>query len=283
MTLSDAIAQYKAKLISSTTLLYYYLKIKLAPGWKMTLHQRPICKELGISKAAFYKGIQRLKDKNLIDWEAPNGLVVSFEQIGDSLDKLETPVDKLETIRQIGDSLDKLETIRQIGDSLDKLETIRQIGDSLDRSETPVDRSETPVDRSETLTLPKPSYSNSSGNPPDSYQIFINSLSNSQREKFFEFGLKKAAELPKPPTLPEKWLEKHYLELYEQFKKTPEGKKFATTQDWTNHPRRDEWIEQIRLGKPRFIAQGGPAEEREMRRQFADWAETNNLVWGTES
>jgi hypothetical protein len=115
------------------------------------------------------------------------------------------------------------------------------------------------------------------------YKDFKDSLLESEREKFLDFGLKKAAELPKPPTLPQKWIGKHYLEIYEEFKKTPEGKKFATTQDWANDPRCSEWIEQIRQGKPRFIAQGGPAEERETRRQFADWAETNNLVWENQS
>ncbi len=115
------------------------------------------------------------------------------------------------------------------------------------------------------------------------YKDFKDSLSEDEREKFLEFGLKKARELPKPPTLPQKWVEQNYHELYEQFKKTPEGKKSATTQDWANHPRRDEWIEQIRLGRPRFIAQGGPAEERETRRFFADWAEANNLIWETQS
>jgi hypothetical protein len=112
------------------------------------------------------------------------------------------------------------------------------------------------------------------------YKDFLDSLSISQREKFLEFGLKKAAVLPKPPALPHKWIEKHYLEIYEQFKKTPEGKKFATMQDWANHPHRDEWIEQIRQGRPRFIALGGPEEEHEMRYQFALWAEELGLVRG---
>ncbi len=125
--------------------------------------------------------------------------------------------------------------------------------------------------------------SSSSSQTINTFSNFINSLSISQREKFLEFGLKKAAALPKPPALPHKWLEKHYLEIYEQFKKTPEGKKFTTEQDWANHPHRDEWIEQIRQGRPRFIAQGGPAQERETRRQFADWAEANHLIWEVQS
>jgi hypothetical protein len=139
------------------------------------------------------------------------------------------------------------------------------------------------LDRSETSILFKPSYSNGYGDSPDFYQIFINSLSDSQREKFLEFGLKKAASLPKPPTLPEKWVEKHHQELYEQFKQTPEGQKVAPSQDWANHPKREEWIAEIRIGRPRFIALGGPPEEKEIRKQFAKWACDNKLVWETQS
>jgi len=219
MTQADAIAQYKDGLISSTALIYYYLKIKLAPDWKMTLHQRSVCKELGISKAAFYKGIQRLKDKGLIDWEAPNGVVVSFvqskdicdqsetvEQSEDSLDKSETCWTDQRLVGQIGDSFG------QIGDSLDRSET------PLDRSETPLDRSETPLDRSETPTPPNPAQRKHSPDSPYSYQIFINSLSDYERESFFEFGMKKAAELPKLPVLPKKWIERNWLELSSEFK-----------------------------------------------------------------
>jgi hypothetical protein len=122
-----------------------------------------------------------------------------------------------------------------------------------------------------------------SDNSPYSYQIFNNSLSDSEREKFLEFGLNKAAALPKPPTLPEKWIEKHHQELYEQFKRSPEGKTVTSALDWENHPKRDEWIAEIRIGRPRFVALGGPETERETRRQFAQWAEDNNLVWGVES
>jgi len=245
MTQADAIAQYQDGLISATALIYYYLKIKLAPDWKMTLHQRSVCKELGISKAAFYKGIQRLKDKGLIDWEAPNGVVVSFVQSEETCDQSKTveqstnACDQSETVEQNEDSLDKSETcwtdqrlVGQIGDSLDKSETcwtnrrlVGQIGDSLDRSETPLDKSETPLDKSETSldkletpTPPNPAQRKHSPDSPYSYQIFINSLSDCERESFFEFGMKKAAELPKPPVLPKKWIERNWLELSSEFK-----------------------------------------------------------------
>jgi len=143
MTLEEAIALHQCGLISSTALLYCYLRIRLAPGWKITLHQREISQQLGISKAAFYKGIQRLKDKKLIDWEAPNGVVV--------------------ILGQNGDSLDKSETVGQNRDSLDKSET------SLDKMETSLDKMETSLDKMETLTPSKTLPVKASVVPPDSY------------------------------------------------------------------------------------------------------------------
>ena len=49
------------------------------------------------------------------------------------------------------------------------------------------------------------------------YKDFIDSLCETKREKFLKFGLRKAAELPKPPTLPKKWIERNWQELREEF------------------------------------------------------------------
>jgi hypothetical protein len=113
------------------------------------------------------------------------------------------------------------------------------------------------------------------------YLDFLKTLSEGEKEKFLKFGLNKAAELPHPPTLPQRWVESNFQELYSQFR-TKLGEAIAPSQDWENHPHRDEWIEQIRQGRPRFVALGGPEEERQTRHQFAQWAEANNLVWGAE-
>ena len=131
---------------------------------------------------------------------------------------------------------------------------------------------------------PEAAPSNDSSAPQTikTYSDFIKTLSEGERENFFEFGLKKATELPKPPTLPEKWVEKHHQELYEQFKQTPEGQTLAPSQDWANHPKRDEWIELIREGKGSFIVNGGPKSEKQTRMQFAQWACDNKLVWRVE-
>ncbi|QSX71008.1 MAG: hypothetical protein EZY12_27075 (plasmid) [Dolichospermum sp. DET69] len=50
-------------------------------------------------------------------------------------------------------------------------------------------------------------------------------------------------------------------------------------QKWENHPRRDEWISKIRsLGQFGFYAENN--QEEKERREFFNWANANNLIWG---
>jgi len=89
--------------------------------------------------------------------------------------------------------------------------------------------------------------------------------------------LKKAAELPKPPTLPQKWIERNFKELYGEFSKQF-GETVAPTQDWTNHPRRDEWLHEINTkGAGAFIGLA-PEQERSERLKFREWAKANNHI-----
>ena len=243
LTLEDAIASYKLGLITAPGLLYYYLKIKLAPDWRITLHQRKVSEELGISKATFYRALAKLQEDNLIDFESPSGLTVSWvrqeSQLCDKSLNLETGSLNLET-------------------------------GSLNL---------------ETSTLSKPAHSNGSGDSPNYYQIFTKSLSEAERENFLEFGKKKAAQLPKPPQLTERWIEKNWEELRSQWlaQLSPAQLPAADQERWANDPRRDEWIAEIRIGKPRWIAQGDDSLTRTERKAFAEWAESQNLIWGAES
>jgi DNA-binding MarR family transcriptional regulator len=174
LTLSEAISLHKCGLIQAPALLYFFLRTRLAPGWKMTLHQQEISQHLGISRTAFYKAIQKLKDKGLIDWEAPNGLVVTVAESATQSQKVLLSSRKCDSVIE----------------------------------------SATTVAESATATPSKPS----------------------------EVG----------------------------------------EADWENHPKRDEWIAQIRQGRGRFVALGGPREEWEKRQAFADWAIANHLVWGNK-
>jgi hypothetical protein len=88
--------------------------------------------------------------------------------------------------------------------------------------------------------------------------------------------------LPSYPTYPSSVIEKNYFDLWQRFCRT-QGQPTAPSQDWANHPLKDKWLAEMRLGIPRFVAMGGPDEEQPIRRKFADWARANNLIWGNKS
>ena len=132
---------------------------------------------------------------------------------------------------------------------------------------------------------PEPLLNKASGDSPYFYHLFTKSLSDSERENFLEFGRKKAAQLPKPPQLPEKWIAANWKELRSQWlvQFSPAQKPAADQERWANDPHRDEWISEIRIGKPRWIAQGDQLLTRDERKAFAEWADANGLIWGAES
>ena len=133
----------------------------------------------------------------------------------------------------------------------------------------------------------KPAPSKGSGTPQtySEYSDFLQTLSEAERENFLEFGKKKAAHLPKAPQLPERWIEKNWEELRSLWlAQLPLAQQpAASCERWANEPRRDEWIAEIRIGKPRWIAQGDASLTRAERKAFADWADANGLIWGAES
>lgn len=181
LTLEEAIALYQAGDITAKGLVHFYILIKLKPGWKIRLEHKKICKELGIAKTAFYNAISRLKAEGAIDWEAPEGILVSIS-----------------------------DSFRECGKEFTSTE-----------SESATAESEFAIAELESATaesksrLPAPG--NDSDDLPNSYQIFINSLTGSEREKFIDFGKKRASKLPEEPVLLEKWIEKNYSELWGQF------------------------------------------------------------------
>ena len=273
ITLGDALALYERGLLSTSGLLYIFLRIRLAPGWKMTLHQREISQRLGISKGQFYRAINKLKDEGLIDWEAPNGLVVT---VGVSSGQQNSVLLNETQLRQ-----SELSSAQR--NSVTPSET------PVTPSETPVTPSETPVTLSETNTPAKQAPVKAYSDSPDSYQIFIRSLSNSTREKFFNFVREKIKDFPKPINDVEAWLagfnqagQERFRVYYSMFQKEI-GEAFAPSQDWANHPQYQEWLEALRRypkGFPYMKEWTGSLEEK---KAFADWAFGNNLVWESKT
>ncbi|MBD2044097.1 hypothetical protein H6F78_00355 [Coleofasciculus sp. FACHB-64] len=251
LTLEDAIAKYSSGDITAKGLLHFYILIKCKPGWKLRLEQSRVCSELGIQKSAFYGAISRLREEGSIDWEAPKGIVVSLSTSA---------------------------VFRECG----KESTIAETESTIAETESTIAETESTIAEKNFSKSPS---GEAFGDPPNSYQLFINSLSEVERESFLEFGRKRAGQLPKPPELPDRWIAANWEELNQLWLKqlSPSQMPAVNKQKWASDPRRDEWIAQIRQGKPRWIAQGEPALTRDERKAFAEWADASGLIWGAES
>jgi hypothetical protein len=247
LTLADAISKYQAGDLTAKGLVHFYILIKCKPEWKIRLEPEKVCKELGIQKTAFYNAISRLRSEGSIEWEAPKGILVS---------------------------LSISSTFRECG--IDS--AIAESQSAIAESQSAIAESQSAIAESKSQ---KPSSDKGCSDSPDllldSYQIFFSSLSDSERENFLKFSKKKAAQLPKPPELPLKWIEKNFEELRSQWEK--ENGVVKSSKNWESDPRRLEWLDKIRsLGFAAFIYENGNLDEE--RHQFYEWANSKNLIWG---
>ena len=266
ITLKDAIAYRELHLITVTGLVYFYIRMKCKPGWKVKLDQKTVCDELRIKKSSYYEALSKLKVDGLIDWEAPKGIVISI------------PLSITEPVRECGISPESRNKSKNVDSQSGIVDSQSGIVDS--QSGTPENRSL------------KPCHSNDSGSLLYSYQIFINSLSDSAREKFLNFVREKIKDFPKPINDLEGWLAglnqagQYRFRVYYEMFQSEVGEGVAPSADWESHPKWQQALAAMRTGVPRFIVLGEPGCEdidKPTRQAMADYAEAKNLIWGEES
>jgi hypothetical protein len=218
---------------------------------------------LGFTKATFYKALAKLKKLGRAEIGKLNliPLVFTEEEIAESAD---------------------------IAKDSPTVEPESPIVDS----ESPIREQESPTGKSslqsENLTSPKALEIKKNSDSPDSssnsYQSFSLSLSDSQRENFLAFCQQQANQLPKPPVLVKKWIQRNWEELRSLWcKKSPKVAFMSgdiSQQDWTNHPNFKRWKRYLECQYQArdfivLLNNGGTKEEK---RAFARWAIDNSVV-----
>jgi hypothetical protein len=202
VTLADAITHYQRGDLTAKGLLHFYFKIRLKNGWTLKETQKEITEKLGISRAAFYSALSKLKAEGSINWSTPANTKFSISL--NSFDS-ESTIEDDQSMNQ-----DKQSTI------VDTQSTI------VDNESTIVDRASliVTVEKTEAKQgkgLRKPSYS-SSYSSSDILSTFTSSLSSdAEREIFENFCLEAASRMPTQPTLISRWVEKNARSLIEEY------------------------------------------------------------------
>ena len=102
------------------------------------------------------------------------------------------------------------------------------------------------------------------------YSDFKDSLSERERESFLEFGKKRANQLPYPPQLPLRWIEKNWEEIAKGWRKS-RGEKFIPSSRWETDPRTAEWLAICEKTKNALEFASGDKEKID----FVKWANIN--------
>ncbi len=198
VTLDRAKQDYQDGLLTATGLVYYAVAILRPPGQKLRV-KKDFANQLGIDKCTFYRALSKLKLKNQVEWQPTEGLdlwiplnngVISISHSKFTQTTIQPETDTALRLLQSGDSQ------LQIGDSQ------LQIGDN---------------------RASKPSLCKGSRDSPDitdTYQIFLSSLTNEERENFETFSREAVAKLPVKPVLTKKWIAYYHQDLWKQYKGT---------------------------------------------------------------
>ena len=75
ITLAQAIADYKLGKLTTFGLVDYYIRIKFAPGWKISIDPRKAIQELGITIHQFRRAIAKIRETVFITLKTTTQLV----------------------------------------------------------------------------------------------------------------------------------------------------------------------------------------------------------------
>lgn len=216
----------------------YYLRSADPYSNGMKIRASRIADELQISRQAVYKAIDALSEKEYIEKE---------------------DVEYSLKLRSRGCLCDSLENRPQLSPSVDSCKPTATVVNAGRQPEA-----ETLVEEESQSSKINKTYSN-----------FKKTLSEGEREEFLKFGEKKAAQLPNPPTLPQRWIEANWEELAAQWYKSKGQSSPVQNAKWETDPRTGNWLAIIEeTGNPLEFASDNEKID------FIKWCkETKQFSW----
>jgi hypothetical protein len=213
-----------------------------------------IMQEVEIKKTTFYTAIAKFQKLGLFDFQDKG---FTFRNLR-GIPKIRKTVQENGNLSEISENCsENRKAVQKVGSHSEKLE-----------NQSPE---------------PAPIKASSSSQTIQTYSDFIQTLSDSERESFLEFGRKKASSLPHPPELPDKWIAANWEELHRQFLTCDVGRRakqkaIADQFDWRSEPRFDDWIWKAFNGGYPWTQED--EAEREQRYAFWEWAQDTNAYEG---
>ena len=164
ITIEDAIALYRSGDLTAKGTLKIYFRIKLAEGWQLKIEPSEIrelfskTEDKPMPKSTFWKALNELQEEGEIDFDEPKAVV----------------------IRRVSRIMDEVQNNGQVSKIMDE-HPESWTDDQNNGQVSKIMDEQTPEPPQDGDCGKSPNYSQSS------YQIFINSLSDDERENFLNF------------------------------------------------------------------------------------------------
>ena len=205
ITLEQAIADYELGKLTTFGLVDYYIKIKFAPGWKISIDPRKAIKELGITIHQFRRAISKIRET------IPISLKITTQIIG----KMPAENESAPNVNRV------TSRVNQVTPRVNHVTP----GANQDRQTPNKNKasSDSPyiISNKDHISLSKSEQNKPKANSqqPKAKNQQLKALKKEEREKFLIFANQKVDELPRRPTLPKRWINVHFDELYSEWKK----------------------------------------------------------------
>ncbi|MGB6299784.1 MAG: hypothetical protein WBF90_26905 [Rivularia sp. (in: cyanobacteria)] len=204
---------YRDKLLSTAGYLLAIKKVTKMPGSSLVIpNVLQFCREWEISKSAFYRAVNELRQKGYMDWEATHGIILKETKKVVSFPSVEEKCPTDGTVSHERDENEVSHERENVSHERDN-DSHERDNDSHERENVSHERDSDSHERENRDSKPAPD--KNFGSPQIITDITdpIQTLSEDERESFLEFSKKKANQLPKPPELPLKWIKTNFEEL----------------------------------------------------------------------
>ena len=235
ITLEQAIADYQLGKLTTFGLVDYYIKIKFAPGWKISIDPRKAIKELGITIHQFRRAIAKIRETIPITLKITTQIIGEMPAENESTPNVNRVTSR---VNQVTNGVNHVtngansdpQTTNKTNASSDPPD-IRSNIDHISLSKIEEKSEQTkPIAKSQKRRDPAPRLSEGvsfRAGARERSTRQLKALKKEEREKFLEFAFKKVDELPKRPILPKRWMAANFDDLYSEWKKqaAPETQK----------------------------------------------------------
>lgn len=211
LTLEEVIRLHKQGEISTLCAIRFYMQIKFAPGWQIIIDREEVMKLFGISIHQFRRAIAKLKNELDI-------FIKSVRKVSKAI-AVGNPT--------FSERRSSPELVQKVAPSANKVNA--ECTNSCASSANKV----TPSANTNPQTTSK---TNTSSDQPDIRSNIdhislsdkpkidrVGKLKEEEREKFLSFASNKVNELPKRPTLPNRWIAANFDDLYSEFQLSVAG------------------------------------------------------------